>query len=417
MGDDVKNALESDKSKLYRNIAIASVIIIILGCISMSIFTKYALYNGRIATNTFIEEVNISGMTKEEAIKAVNNYYKVQNLKLTYKGDNHEIDYKDINLSYDTKKIVEKAYNSTRNGSYFQNIISYMGVKLGGKTYSIKPIYDDKKLNECMNLISEKVNIEPINAGVKIEKDNITYTDGKSGIQVEIEDTKKLILQALEKKKYDEIELLVSEINPKISTEDVKSIDTKLATFSTSFNASKTNRSFNIGLAAQKCDNVVLLPGETFSYNEKTGLRTRANGYLNAPVILNGSYASAPGGGVCQTSTTLFNAVLLSGLQIDTVRNHSKLSSYVPRGRDAMVSDNSSDLVFTNNFEYPVYIQCYRSGSTVNAAVYGSSKDQVEVSVNVDSFTYNGRPAAKTYRTISKNGESETSHIYTSIYR
>ena len=82
-----------------------------------------------------------------------------------------------------------------------------------------------------------------------------------------------------------------------------------------------------------------------------------------------------------------------------------------------MVNDGDSDLRFTNNFDHAVYIQCYRSGSSVNATIYGSSQDKVGVSIQVDNFTYNGLPAAKTYRTITKNGKSKKSYIYTSVYK
>lgn len=82
-----------------------------------------------------------------------------------------------------------------------------------------------------------------------------------------------------------------------------------------------------------------------------------------------------------------------------------------------MVADGSSDLKFTNNFDHAVYVSCYRSGGTVSAAIYGSSSDRVGVSVRVDQFTYNGKPAAKTYRTITKDGKSKESYIYTSIYK
>lgn len=82
-----------------------------------------------------------------------------------------------------------------------------------------------------------------------------------------------------------------------------------------------------------------------------------------------------------------------------------------------MVNDSGSDLKFTNNFDHAVYVQCYRSGSSVSATIYGSSKDKVGVSIKVDNFTYNGLPGAKTYRTITKNGKSKTSQIYTSVYQ
>ena len=173
---------------------------------------------------------------------------------------------------------------------------------------------------------------------------------------------------------------------------------------------------YNIALALKRCSTVVM-PGETFSYNKATGPRTISNGFQNASVIVSGTYQDAPGGGVCQGSTTLFNAALLSGLDITQVRNHSKTSSYVPRGRDAMVNDSDSDFKFTNNFNHPVYISAYAGGGQASVKIYGSSQDKVSVSIKTDNFIYNGLPGAKTYRTITKNGKSETKHIYTAVYQ
>lgn len=416
MSDEVKNESKSKKNKIYRNVGIVAGIIIIIGCIALNIFTKNSLYNGKIADNIFIQGVEVSHMTKTEAIEAVSKKYEPHNIHLDYKTNSYEIDYNDIDLSYNTKEIVQKAYNATRTGSYFNDITSYIKIKSSGKNYSIEVSYDEDKLDKSLDQIAQQINKKSKNATVSVEN-GISYTKSKTGLQFETEDNKKLITEALKNKKYDNIDLKVTVTQPKISTEDVASINTVLASFSTSFNSALTSRSYNIGLAAQRCNNVILLPGETFSYNDHTGMRVLSNGFLNASVILGGVYQDAPGGGVCQTSTTLFNAALLSGLEIDQVRNHSKTSHYVPRGRDAMVNDGGSDLKFTNNFDHPVYIQCYRSGSSVVAAVYGSSKDKVDVSIKVDNFTYNGLPGAKTYRTITKNGKSKTSHIYTSVYQ
>ena len=369
-----------------------------------------------MADNIFVQGVEVSQMSKEEAIDAVNKKYKPQNLNLSYEKDNYEVNFEDIELKYNTEELVEQAYNSTRTGSYFNDIASYISVTSEGRKYTIKATYNEEKLDKSIEKIAKDINQDAKNATVSVGG-GISITPSKTGLKFETKENKKLIKEALNNKKYDTIDLKVSVTKPRISTEDVSSINTTLASFSTTFNSALVERSYNIGLSAQRCSNVILKPGETFSYNEHTGMRVLSNGYLNAPVIVGNDYEDAPGGGVCQTSTTLFNAALLSGLQIDQVRNHSKTSQYVPRGRDAMVNDGGSDLKFTNNFDHAVYIQCYRSGSSVVAAIYGASQDKVGVNIRVDNFTYNGLPGAKTYRTITKNGKSKTSYIYTSVYK
>lgn len=416
MSDDIKTESDKKNKKIYRRVGLAIGIIIIFICIALNYFTKNSLYNGKIADNIFVQGVEVSQMSKEEAIDAVNKKYKPQNLNLSYKKDNYEINFEDIELKYNTEELVEQAYNSTRTGSYFNDIVSYISVTSEGKKYTIKATYNEEKLDKSIEKIAKDINQDAKNATVSVGG-GISITPSKTGLKFETKENKKLIKEALNNKKYDTIDLKVSVTKPRISTEDVSSINTTLASFSTTFNSALVERSYNIGLSAQRCSNVILKPGETFSYNEHTGMRVLSNGYLNAPVIVGNDYEDAPGGGVCQTSTTLFNAALLSGLQIDQVRNHSKTSQYVPRGRDAMVNDGGSDLKFTNNFDHAVYIQCYRSGSSVVAAIYGASQDKVGVNIRVDNFTYNGLPGAKTYRTITKNGKSKTSYIYTSVYK
>ena len=404
------------KNNKYVKIGLIAGIIIIIGFIGLNIFTKKSLYNGKIAQNIFIENIDVSNMTKAEAIKVVDSKYKPSNLNLVYKDKNYEVDYKNIELKYNIEEVVNKAYNATRTGSYFNDIKSYINIKSSGEKYSINSIYNEDKLDKCLDEVANQINKKSKDATVSL-RNGISVIGSENGLKFIKKENKKLVTQALNNKDYEDINLKVKVTEPKIKTEDVRPINTMLASFSTTFNESKVERSFNIGLAAQRSNNVILLPGETFSYNKQTGPRVLSNGFLSASVIVAGEYADAPGGGVCQTSTTLFNAALLSGLKIDSVRNHSKTSSYVPRGRDAMVNDSGSDLRFTNNFDHAVYIQCYRSGSSVNAAVYGASQDKVKVSIKVDNFTYNGLPGAKTYRTITKNGQSKTSHIYTSVYQ
>lgn len=415
MVDNVK-IKPNNKKKIYRIISIVTGIIVALICISLNYFTKNYLYNGKISENTFIQGIEVSNMSKKEAMESVNEKYKPSDLKLSYNGNNYEISHEDINLQYNTKQLVEQAYNATRSDSYFDNIKSYMDIKSKGQEYSIKVTYNEKSLDKYLENIAKTINKDAKNATVSVNN-GINITNSTTGLEFETKENKDLVTKALNNKKYETIDLKVAVVNPRISTEDVISINTKLASFSTDFNSGLVERSFNIGLSAKRCNNVILKPGETFSYNEHTGMRLLSNGFLNAPIILSGNYIDAPGGGVCQTSTTLFNAALLSGLEINQVTNHSKTSHYASRGRDAMVNDGGSDLKFTNNFDHAVYISCYRSGSSVIASIYGAKEDKVNVNIRVDNFTSNGLPGAKTYRTITKGNNSTTSHIYTSVYR
>ena len=118
------------------------------------------------------------------------------------------------------------------------------------------------------------------------------------------------------------ITLPVRIINPTITTKQVKSINTILGQFSTSFNE-YSSRGTNIYIAAKSTSDILIMPGDTFSYNKSTGARTWSNGYKTAKVIVNGKYVNGEGGGVCQVSTTIYNAALISGLEIQEVHNHT----------------------------------------------------------------------------------------------
>ncbi|WP_455543314.1 VanW family protein [Intestinibacter sp.] len=403
----------SFKSKRNGVILIIAIIII---AFALKQFTSKKLYNGKIAQNIYIEDVNISNLTKQDALDTINAKYPVKNLNLSYDNKEYTIEAKDVDLSYNTKQLVDDAYNLTRKKSYFSNIITYISTKFGGHDYIIEAYYNEDKLDEQIGQVSKQINKDYVDATISVSS-GITVKESQSGLKCDDEANKKSIKKAYKEKNYKTIALKVDVIQPRVKTEDVQSIDTVLGSYSTTFNAGQYERSYNIALALSRCSGTVIMPGETFSYNDATGPRIVSNGFKYASVIVAGDYQDAPGGGVCQGSTTLFNAVLLSGLDITQVRNHSKTPAYVSRGRDAMVNDGDSDFKFTNNFDHPVYISTYAGAGRASAQIYGSSKDKVGVSIKTTTFTYSGLPGAKTYRTITKDGKSETTQIYTAVYR
>lgn len=165
-------------------------------------------------------------------------------------------------------------------------------------------------------------------------------------------------------------------LNAVCRTQDISAVrerTVRLYSFTTYFDQSNAERSSNIRLAASKINGAVIGAGETFSFNTTVGARTAENGYKQAKIIEEGKFVPGLGGGVCQVSTTLYNAALLSGLEITEYHPHSLAVSYVAPSRDAMVSGTYCDLKFVNNRKTPVYVRVKCSQSSICCTFYGES--------------------------------------------
>lgn len=160
---------------------------------------------------------------------------------------------------------------------------------------------------------------------------------------------------------------------PNVTTNQIgnEAFPDQISKFSTSYTSSGYARSTNIELAAQKLDGVVIMPGETFSYNQAVGQRTKAAGFKEATAYSNGQVVQEVGGGICQVSSTLYNAVLYANLEIVERTNHGFKPSYVKPGLDATVSWGGPDFKFKNNRNYPVRIKTDTSGKVLKIYIYG----------------------------------------------
>jgi vancomycin resistance protein YoaR len=177
------------------------------------------------------------------------------------------------------------------------------------------------------------------------------------------------------------VEMILPARAPRISEADLRAITTELTRFSTHFRASERNRAHNIRLACRAIDGVILLPGDVFSYNDTVGHRTRRAGFRLAPQIVDGELVPGIGGGVCQVSTTVYNAALLADLAIVRRNHHQFPVHYVPAGRDATVADGSLDLRFRNRLSRPVALHVTAEGSRVVARVFGAPECRREVTL------------------------------------
>jgi vancomycin resistance protein YoaR len=169
------------------------------------------------------------------------------------------------------------------------------------------------------------------------------------------------------------LEIPMMEVYPKVDSELLANIrGIRIGRYITSFNPRNTKRTNNIQLAIAAINNHVVFPGETFSFNQVVGKRTALKGYLKAKVIVRGEYAEDIGGGICQVSSTLFNAVDSAGLQIVQRFSHSRHVPYIPPGRDATVSWYGPDFEFKNNYNQPILIQAKTMGNLLIILLFSS---------------------------------------------
>lgn len=241
--------------------------------------------------------------------------------------------------------------------------------------------------------IAQEIQKEVSNAGFDKEANEVIPS--QEGISIDTDRAVEIYNQTAEGADAV-IELIVTK--PEISTEDMKAnlFTTAIGNYSTN-GGGTFNRRSNISLAVKAIDNKVLLPGETFSYNDTLGKRTTEKGYKEAGAYSDGSVVQEVGGGICQVSSTLFAAVLETNLEIVQRRNHSMTVSYMPMGLDATVSWGGPDLKFKNNRKYPIKISASYNGGKIYVEILGANETDTTTKVSTKAT---GDMSVDTYRSI-----------------
>jgi len=232
------------------------------------------------------------------------------------------------------------------------------------------PVINTEQLNKCMDNIDKQVAKDPKNAMID-KRGNILPE--QVGFRLHRQIFTERVYSYYFNKDTSRLELPLQTIYPKVDSELLENIrNVKIGKYVTSFNTYNKERTNNIYLATNAINNFVVFPGETFSFNKVVGKRTTEKGYLPATVIKRGEYSEDIGGGICQVSSTLFNAVDNAGLNIIKRFSHSRQVSYIPPGRDATVSWDGPDFVFTNKYNQPILIQAKTVGNNLMVEVYSS---------------------------------------------
>lgn len=227
----------------------------------------------------------------------------------------------------------------------------------------------------------KKYNRDAQDATVEQNGDEVIITPEVIGIKLDKNQVKSILAENKDSKSSYSIPAEI--VYPDITAQDLEAeyTDTIIGTYSTNYATSSENRKTNIHLASDKINGLILNPGEVFSYNEVVGPRTRANGFKLAQSYSGSKVVEDVGGGICQVSSTLYNAVVFADLEIVYRINHSMPVSYTPLGRDATVSYGSIDFKIKNNKETPVKIEILYDGSTLTANIYGRKAYAKDISI------------------------------------
>ena len=462
-----EDKIEKKQTKKVKKIIISIIIVAIVALLFSTVFALTNINNEKIISGVTIKGVEVSGLTKEEAIAKLQTIYSEKmnnNIMLQYEELESELNPTLMEVNYDVEKAVNEAYSLGRDGNIFVNNYHILGTLIGKKDFDVDMTMNEETTKQTINDIGANLPGIMMESSYSIEEDELIIIRGKEGVVIstdtllsevkemlnDIHETENVIEIPVETKTPQEIdvdkihsevyqepqdayytkdpftvypevegidfdvekakEIIAAEVKeeyvidlivtkPKVTLEDIgtEAFPDRLSTFSTRYNAADKDRTTNLVIACQKLNGKVLMPGETFSYNETLGPRTYAAGYRNGKIYENGQVVDGLGGGICQISSTLYNAALMSDMEIVERRNHQFVTSYVNAGRDATVVYGLTDFRFKNTRTYPVRLVASAKGGVATVSIYGIKEPDREYTYSFKTETVSTIPYTTKY--------------------
>lgn len=437
-----------------RRRGIAAVLVILF---MVTLIVAYVLFSyGRIKPDVDkicdgikVDQIEIGGMTKEEAAQVVNAHIEKLGSRIVQvdvNGKQAIATVSELGYTFAAGDYLEEAMKVGKNGNIIENYKEIKQASQGKISYSISSSVNEETLNEFVKKECGKLCTRAKNATVKMENGEFVYSESRDGVSIDEEETTRMIKEAVEAAADDatiQIAANVKVEQPAVSRETAAKCKDKIGTFSTTYNAGNVNRTKNLANAARLISGSVVYPGETFSVHDTISPLTEENGYYEAASYNNGKVEDSLGGGVCQVSTTLYNAVLKAELEIAERSPHSMVVSYVEPSMDAAIAGDYKDFKFKNNTAVPIYIQGGTYGSTIYFNIYGEetrspdrevryeSEVTEEIQPGADKVTYDKtKPEsymkveqeahigykAKLWKIVTENGQEEKTQVNSSTY-
>ncbi|MDO4268154.1 MAG: VanW family protein [Eubacteriales bacterium] len=377
-----------------------------------------------IPEGIFAGGISLGGMTKEAAQKELKDYtdgLSARRIILEVDGNEVETTAGELGFSWDSRAAADQAAAYTVEGNLIQQYMELKDLEKEPVELSLEAEVDETAMTALIQEKTEGLVAAPRNASITRADGKFEITPGEEGKTVDIEAAKTEILQALSGAPEGDVtvEAPVSVKEPEITEEQLATIGDVLGTFSTDFSSSSSSRAGNLKNGAGKINGHLLMPGESLSGYECMHPFTKENGYYSAAAYENGQVVDSIGGGVCQISTTLYQAALRAELEITQRQNHSMIVTYVQPSMDAAIAGTYKDLKVTNNYSTPIYVEGYTSGRTLTFTFYGKETRPANRTIEFVSETLSrispGAPQERVDRSLAPGARRQIQSGHTGI--
>ena len=329
-----------------------------------------------------LEGESLSGLTMLDAIakyqKQLSNVASATSITITARGKTYTLDSSSVQMSTNLQSTLSLAYSTGRTGSFDERYAQLQQLKSEGLDFSLNRGWNEDTLRSKISQIAADVYVKGQDADVESfdpDTGKFTFTSEVTGYELDSDDLYAQITQAVANGNVNaNIEAKIIEVAPEHTVEYMKEHFGRIS-YAKTKTTSNSDRNRNIQLATAEFNGMRVEPGETVSFNKTTGERTEAKGYRAAGAYSGGVLVQEPGGGVCQVSTTLYNAAVKADLEIIERSPHSRVSDYVPIGLDAAVNWPSQDFKFKNTSDYPIFIVAEFADQKLTFKIYGKQLD------------------------------------------
>lgn len=367
-----------------------------------------------IANGVYIGDIDVSGMTVSDANTALHNYFdKMAGAEITLSAGedkNLTITGDELGISWKNPQVVEEAYSLGHTGNIVKRYKALKDLKKNGHRFDIEYGFNEDHLNDIVANRCSSFNQDKVNYRLLKTEDGFSVTQGQSGYVVDVNESisaiKNFVTGGWDGEKAT-VALSVKEDVPRGSSEELSKVKDVLGTYTTSYKTSGSSRSANVANGCSLINGTTIYPGEEFSVLDAITPFTEANGYYPAGSYLNGIVVESIGGGICQVSTTLYNAVLLAELDVTERHNHSMIVTYVSPSADAAIAESGGkNFRFVNSTDYPIYIEGYTtSDKHITFTIYGVETRDPGRKIDFKSEVLETTPAsADEFRTDASQG-------------
>ncbi len=345
-----------------------------------------------IANGVHVEGVDLSGLSPEAAKGALEN--KISTMASTpvrLKLGENVITSSLLDLGYTCTNldIVDSLTSIGKSGNIVERYKQQKDLENNTVEYRLAFTVDGNRVKDFVQSCSA-YNSDPVEGELLIGEDGYPYVEGgTNGITLKVEESTQAVVDAIESWTSGDInvDLLYDEVSPEVSYETLSKVKDVLGTATTDYSASSGNRAVNVENGCRLINGTMLWPGDEFSVTETVTPFSAENGYMPAPTYEENRTVDSYGGGICQVSTTLYNAALKAEMDITARSNHTMMVNYVEPSKDAAIAEGVMDMRFVNNTDAPIYIEGYCSGGQITFVIFGHETRPENRTIEFESRT------------------------------